>query len=373
MNWFWLLAGLVILTLGADVLVRAASALALAMRVSPLVVGLTIVAFGTSAPELVVSAQAALTGQADIALGNVVGSNIFNVLFILGASALITPLVVAQQLVRFDVPVMIALSLGVWWLGSDGAIGRGDGVLLLAGLLAYTAWCIRSGAQEPPAVEQEYQEAIGALGPDTGARSRVWRDLVLTAVGLGLLVLGSRLFVEAAIEIARTLGVSELLIGLTLVAAGTSLPEVATSLVAAIKGERDIAVGNVVGSNIFNILGVLGLAGTIGPQGVGVAAAALEFDIPVMTAVAMACLPVCFTGHRINRWEGGVFLGYYVAYVAYLASAAETSGWGLSLRIGMLAFVVPLTVLTLVIGVLRQLRRGHNEVRSDGDERAAAS
>jgi cation:H+ antiporter len=356
MSLLLLLAGLAVLTLGAEWLVRGASSLALAMRVSPLVVGLTIVAFGTSTPELVVSVRSSLAGQADIALGNVVGSNIFNVLFILGISAAITPLVVAQQLVRFDVPLMIGLSVLTAFLGWDGALGRGDGLLFVGGLIAYTVWVVRVGGREPPPVAAEYAEALGPVPPAPTVGRILWR-VVLVLVGLGLLVWGSRLFIEAAIEMARALGVSELVIGLTLVAAGTSLPEVATSVLAAVKGERDIAVGNVVGSNLFNILGVLGVSAAVAPQGVAVSPAALAFDIPVMMATAVACLPVFFTGHCIARWEGLMFLGYYAAYVVSLILLATHPQAGNLFAWVMGLFVIPLTVLTLLIGVARQMRQ----------------
>ena len=357
MSLLLLVAGLAILTFGADVLVRAASALALAMRISPLVIGLTIVAFGTSAPELVVSVQSSLAGQADIALGNVVGSNIFNVLLILGLSAVITPLVVAQQLIRFDVPLMIGVSLLVLALGWDGSIGRWDGMFFVAGLVTYTTWAVKTGGQESGLVEDEYAAAVA--GPDNAAaaRHRIPRNLLLTLVGLALLVLGSRLFVSGAIEIARSLGVSELVIGLTLVAAGTSLPEVATSVLAALKGERDIAVGNVVGSNLFNILGVLGVSGVVAPAGVAVSPLALALDVPVMIATAIACLPVFFTGHRIARWEGAIFLLYYGAYVAWLVLTATKSDVRPLFSQVVFGFIAPLTILTILIGLWRQFQR----------------
>ena len=355
MNLLLLLLGLVALSAGAEVLVRSASALAAAARVSPLVIGLTVVAFGTSAPELVVSVQSSWSGQSDIALGNVVGSNIFNVLFILGLSALIAPLVVAQQLVRFEVPLMIALSVVVLLLGLDGAVGRAEGALLAAALAAYTLWSVVQGRRESRAVEEEYRRVFG---PPARAPSlaRVLAQVALAAVGLLLLVLGSRWFVGSAVDIARALGVGELVIGLTIVAAGTSLPEVATSVLAAFRGERDIAVGNVVGSNIFNILGVLGLSALVAPEGIAVSGAALRHDIPVMIAVAAACLPVLFSGHLIARWEGALFFGYYLAYTAHLVLAATHEVAARTFATVLLGFVVPLTVVTLAIGVVRARR-----------------
>lgn len=354
-----LLVGIAILTIGAEVLVRGAGALALAAKISPLVVGLTIVAFGTSAPELVVSLQATLRGQSDIALGNVLGSNIFNVLFILGLSALITPLVVSRQLVRFEVPLMVLLSGLLGLLALDGRIGRLDGMLLCLGLVSYTAWAIiksRSDERKAKAIELPGIEEIAMHGP-----GRVLLQIVLVLVGLGLLVLGSRLFSDSAVEIARGLGVSELVIALTLVAAGTSLPEVATSVMAALRGQRDIAVGNVVGSNLFNIMGVLGVSATAAAEGIGISDVALRLDVPVMIAVAIACLPIFFTGHIISRWEGGLLLAYYFAYTMYLVLAATQASVERNFATIMLGFVLPLTAITLMIGVARSLRQKPSE------------
>jgi cation:H+ antiporter len=348
----FLVLGGVLLTAGAEVLIRGATSLAAAARISPLVIGLTIVAFGTSAPELVVSLQSSLRGQADIALGNVVGSNIFNILLILGISALITPLTVSQQLVWLEVPLMIVLSALVLLLGLDGSIGRLDGAFFVLSLVIYTVWSIRQSRKEQKAIEEEYAKEFG-IDP----KSTTWPGMLLHVAfvvgGLLLLVLGSHWFTDSAVEIARAMHVSELVIGLTIVAAGTSLPEVATSVLAAIRGERDIAVGNAIGSNLFNVMAVLGISSVVSPAGVNVAGPALEFDIPVMIAVAVACLPVFFTGHLIARWEGGLFLGYYLAYVAYLILAAMNARIMHTFGTVMLFFVLPLTVITLLIGVWR--------------------
>jgi cation:H+ antiporter len=354
MTLFLFVLGLALLVVGAEALVRGASRLALAFGISPLVIGLTVVAFGTSAPELAVSATSSLAGSADVALGNVVGSNIFNVLFILGVSALIVPLVVAQQLVRLDVPLMIAASLLVALFGQDGALGRVEGLGLFAGVVLYTWFLLRQSRREAKPVKEEYTEAFGE-----GRPKATWQwllDGALVIGGLALLVLGARWLVDGAVAFARVLGVSELVIGLTIIAAGTSLPEVATSIVAAIRGERDIAVGNVVGSNIFNILSVLGLSAVVAPAGLAVSASALRFDIPVMIAVAVACLPIFLTGHVIARWEGGLFIGYYGLYVTYLILAATGQELIGAFRIAMLGFVLPLTTITLGVVLARSLR-----------------
>lgn len=350
-----LIGGLIVLTIGAEFLVRSASALAAAARISPLVIGLTVVAYGTSAPELVVSLQSSLNDQPEIALGNVVGSNIFNVLFILGVSALIIPLRVAQQLVRFDVPIMIGLSFLVLAMSWDGRIGRFDGLLLAVGLIAYTTWGIVQSRKEQDAVKQEYAAEFGTVSPTTSWGSMLLQVIYL-AVGLILLILGSRWFTEGAVTLSRAFGISEFVIGLTIVAAGTSLPEVATSVMAAIRGERDIAVGNVVGSNIFNIMGVLGISGIVAADGVAVSDAARNFDIPVMISVAVACLPIFFTGHSIARWEGALLLGYFFAYTAYLILAATSPEVTRTYGVIMFGFVVPLTAVTLAVTVFRWVR-----------------
>lgn len=349
----WLLAGLTLLTLGAELLVRGASAIASAAGISPLVIGLTVVAYGTSTPELVVSVQSALQGQADIAIGNVVGSNIFNVLFILGVSAMIIPLTVAQQLVRFDVPLMIVLSIVVELLSLNGFIGRWEGLLLVTSLVAYTVWGVVQSRREQDTVKQEYE---AEFGPSRIQRKRLPLQIVLVAVGLALLVIGSRWFTDAAISVARELGASELVIGLTIVAAGTSLPEVATSVLAALRGERDIAVGNVVGSNIFNIMGVLGIASLVSSEPIAVSPSALAFDIPVMIAVAIACLPIFFTGHLIARWEGAVLLVYFAIYTSYLILAQSNPQVLKTLAPVLLVFVIPLTILGLATSLLRAVR-----------------
>ncbi len=347
------IAGLVGLVAGAELLVRGASKLALSFGISPLVVGLTIVALGTSAPEVAVSVGAVLGGQTDIALGNVVGSNIFNVLFILGISALITPLVVNAQLIRQEVPIMLGASLLLLALALDGNLSFLEGAFLFALLITYTVYLVRQSRAETRAAQEEYAsefEPAEAGGWD----SRLSVQVLLIVVGLGLLVLGSQWLVSASVIIAKALGVSDLVIGLTIVAAGTSMPEVATSVTAALKGERDIAVGNVVGSNTFNILGCLGISGLVsGNQGLAMPPAVLNFDIWVMNAVALACLPVFISGRRIARWEGAVFLLYYTTYVIYLILAAQHHAALGSFSNAVLGFVVPLTVVTLVVLMIR--------------------
>ncbi len=344
--------GIIILIAGAEALVRGASRLASTAGISPLVVGLTVVAFGTSSPELAVSVIASVNNNADISLGNVIGSNIFNVLFILGLSAVIVPLAVSRQIIRLDVPIMIACSVLVFLLGLDGRISRTDGVLFTAGIIAYTTFLIWQSRKEKAAPSDEFVREYEVSGKKT-----LLIDIVLVAAGLGLLVLGSRWLVNGAVTIATYLGLSELIIGLTIVAVGTSLPEVATSVIASIRGERDIAVGNIVGSNIFNILAVLGISGIAAPGGIAVPEAVLRFDIPVMTAVAIACLPIFFTGNVIARWEGKLFLLYYAAYMAYIVLDSTDHYFERTLARGMIWFVIPLTAVTLAVLVIRSIRR----------------
>jgi len=346
--------GLFALIAGARALVRGASKLALSFGVSPLVIGLTIVAMGTSAPEVAVSVGAALDGRTDLAVGNVVGSNTFNVLFILGLSALIAPLVVNAQLIRQEVPIMIGASLLLILLAADGRLGMLESVVLLALLLAYTVFLIVQSRRETAATRDEYAQAL----PPDRAWDRHWSvQVLLVLAGLALLVFGAKWLVDAAVAFARAAGVSELVIALTIVAAGTSMPEVATSVTAALKGERDIAVGNVVGSNVFNILGCLGVSGLVG-GGLPVPAAALAFDLWVMLAAAFACLPVFLTGREIARWEGGLFIGYYFAYTAFLVLAARHHQVLPSFSAAMLSFVLPLTIVTLLVSLLRTQRAG---------------
>lgn len=306
----FLAVGLVLLCLGAEGLVRGSASLALRAGVTPLVVGLTVVAFGTSSPEMVVSTKAAWLGQGSIALGNVVGSNIFNVAVILGLSALVRPLKVNVQLIRFDLPVMIAVSLLAFFMFRDGHLSRAESALLFLAVVVYTVVVIRMARREHSLkVDQEFAE-----GTPKASRS-VLLDFVYVAGGLGLLVVGARLFVHGAVDLARVWGVSEAVIGLTIVAAGTSMPELATSMVAAFRKQEDIAIGNIIGSNIFNLLAILGVAGLIRPfDGGGVQPA----DFYFMLGTSIIILPLMRWGLRLNRVEGLLLLVAYGCYLALL-------------------------------------------------------
>lgn len=298
-----LAGGLVILTFGADLLVRGASAVALRVGLSEIVVGLTVVAFGTSAPELAVSLKAALGGQGDISVGNIVGSNIFNVAAILGISAMVCPLVVHLEIVRRDMPAMTGCSLAfILFLSTGSGIARWEGFVLVLALLAYVGWSIRQGRKLPDPVEDVAPKASSSL----------WLSIGLVLVGFVMLVFGAKLFVDGAVGIARELGWSEAVIGLTIVAAGTSMPELATSVVAALKKQTDIAVGNVVGSNIFNLLCIGGITAVVEPLpsgGIG------WLDLGAMLVTTLILLPLMRTGFRLDRWEGGVLLSIFAGYL----------------------------------------------------------
>ncbi|MGC1219879.1 MAG: calcium/sodium antiporter [Phormidesmis sp.] len=339
---FSLVVGLALLVGGAEFLIKGASKLAATLGISPLIIGLTVVAFGTSAPELAVSLNASLHGQADIALGNVVGSNICNVLLILGVSSVISPLVVAEQLVRLDVPIMIGVSGLLLLFGADGQLSRSDGVILFLGGLFYTIFLLAQSRKEKnKGMLDEYADLKkpSASAKETGLNFLMFVGGVLT------LVAGSQMLVTSATIIARMFEVDELIIGLTVIALGTSLPELATSVMASVRGERDIAVGNVIGSNIFNILIVLGLTSAVSTNGITILASARSFDMPVMLAVAIMCFPIFFTDNEVSRREGVLLLSYYMLYIGYLVlNATAYSPWtGL---IGVV--VVPLTILMVV-------------------------
>ncbi len=339
------LIGLIALIGGAKLLVLGASQLALTFGISSLTIGLTVVAFGTSAPEIGISIFGALRGEGELVIGNIIGSNIFNILLVLGICASITPLVVRRQLIWWDVPLMILASLLFWWLASNGMVGHPGGFILLGGIFLYLIFTFLMLKKQPPLEEK-------ALPTHP-----IWLQLVWIGVGLILLAIGAELLVTGATKMARYLGISELFIGLTVVAIGTSAPEIATTLIALRKGERDMVIGNVVGSNIFNLLGVLGIAALISPDPIVIPVKATTFDIPIMVGVAIATLPIFLTGHRLSRWEGFLFLFYYVLYIVFLFLEAGYSHYLPYFTTALLFFILPLTVLTLIVGVVRHFKQ----------------
>jgi len=310
----YIIGSLVVLYFGANALVKGAASVAERLGVSALVVGLTVVAFGTSTPELIVSVQAAMEGFGGISIGNVVGSNIANIGLILGLSALIYPLKAHMQLIRFDTPVMIATAVLFLVLFLDQRIGRIEGIVFLAGIIAYTVFnVIKSRKEKQKLVINEFEESIPKV-------SRHWAlDVLFIVLGLAALIVGSEFLVDNAVGLARLLGLSEAVIGLTIVAVGTSTPELATSIVAAIKKQPDIAIGNIVGSNIFNILGILGVASLVKP----ISSPEINItDTLMMIFMSLLLLPFIKTGFTLRRWEGGLMLAIYAGYVVYLLNWA---------------------------------------------------
>ncbi len=302
--------GLGALYLGADLMIRGASRLARRLGVNALVIGLTVVAMGTSTPELLVGVVASVRDSGDIAVGNVIGSNVANIALILGIAALIRPIRVQMRLLVREVPIMIFASLAFYIFALNGDLTRFDGLSLLVGFVAYTLYLLEGARRESPAIEVEYQKFVPAGGTLMG-------HLFLTVVGLGILLGGAHFVVSGASQTARFLGVSELAIGLTVVAIGTSLPELATAIAASVQDEGDILVGNVVGSNIFNLLMVLGATSIVRP--LEISPSVISVEAPVMLAVSILVLPFVWTTLRLTRWEGGIFLAAYIAFVVLLA------------------------------------------------------
>ena len=300
--------GLALLAVGAEVLVQGAASLARRLGLSPLVIGLTVVSIGTSLPELVVSVEAALVGSGGLALGNVVGSNIANIALILGVAALVAPIMVRAQVIRIDAPILLGVSLAFVALIWDGGLGRVDGAFLTTGIVAYVLYSLRLARQAPEAVQSEFDAGV------PGHQS-AWLDAGLLAIGIAGLVGGAHFLVDGAIAVAKSLGVSPVMIGLSVVAVGTSLPELATSVVAAWRGQGDIAVGNALGSSIFNLLGILGVTVLIHP----LSTTSLGMtELVVMVGLAVIVLPFLRTAYTLSRTEGAVLLLSYFGYVAYL-------------------------------------------------------
>lgn len=309
--------GLVLLVAGGEILLRGAVALATILRMTPAVIGLTVVAAGTSVPELAVSAIAAWHGSPDISVGNVVGSNIFNIAFILGLAALIRPLAITGNTIKLEYPVMALVTLMCVAVCEDGHISRLDAVLFLAVYVGFTAYVVSLVRQQMSAKEvQEFRAEVTELAKVDNEHPRAWVSMLFITGGIVLLGAGAHSTVTGAVDLARILGLSERVIGLTIVAAGTGLPEVVTSLVSSIRGRDDVAIGNVIGSNLFNILGILGLSALISP--LPIAQEIIDSDGWWMLGITVLLFPMMFTGLRINRWEGGTLLAVYSAYLIVL-------------------------------------------------------
>jgi cation:H+ antiporter len=350
------LLGFVFLVVGADTLVKGASEFATSVGISPLVVGLTIMAFGTSAPELAVSVQSAYVGQPDLTVGNVIGSNILNILMVLGIAAVIAPLTVNTKLIKMDVPLMIAMSILLYLLSMDLMISYIDGIILFSILLVYTVYLIVQSRRDNSIIAEAEMEELEELQKHSKETS-IWVKVAYIVIGLVLLVLGADWLVKGAVVIAQYFGLSELIIGLTIIAIGTSLPELAATVAASLRGEKDLIIGGAVGSNLFNISMVLGISSIVAPAGIQVSPIALNVDMIIMIAVAILCLPTFFSGKQLDRWEGFLFLGYYVAYTIYLLlSALDHPSLPLFNQI-MLWGVVPATVVLLSFHIWHEHRQ----------------
>ena len=350
-----LIGGFALLIVGAEFLVRGASRIAAALGVAPLLIGLTVVSFGTSSPEIAVSVQSSYIGKADIAIGNVIGSNIANILLVLGFSAVASPLLVSRQLIRLDVPIMIGVSVLLLIIGFDNNLGFVDGILFVSLLIAYTFFLISESKKNQTNIEDdEFEKEYGKIKSLTPAQTWIVNPLFII-MGFVMLIFGSDLLVQSAVDIAKAFGISELVIGLTIVAIGTSLPELATSVVASFRGERDIAVGNAVGSNLYNILLVLGLSSVVSPDGLLVSETAIQIDIPVMIGVAALCLPIFFNG-KVSRWEGVLFIVLYILYLLYLFFNASSHPLMPVFFQVLLYGVVPITAILLIGLTWRAIR-----------------
>lgn len=337
-----LIAGLALLVWGADLMVGGASRLADSLGIPKLIVGLTVIAFGTSAPELAISLQSAYSGYSGILVGNVIGSNISNILLILGIAAVLVPVQVSAKIIRVDVPVMIICGLLLFLISLNGIVGFFDAALLVIVLATYLYMLARE-ARYTMSNNKDKRPAVNKP-----------KEFIYFVAGLVMLVYGANLMVENAVEIAVYLGMSELIIGLTIVAVGTSLPEVAAAVAAVWRSEPDIIVGNVLGSNVFNILAVLGITGLVFPGSIQIEEQALWFDMPIMLVTFFACLPIFFTGYSISRWEGALFLFYYAAYILFLVLYSTDHFAAGYVSNGLLFFVIPLTFITLFVISYRQ-------------------
>ena len=350
----YLLLGFVFLLFGADILVRGSVRIAEALGIPPLIMGLTVVAFGTGSPELAISLKAQVVGSSEIALGNIIGSNICNTLLILGITAVLTTVSISIQVVRRDVPFIVLISFAPLVLGINGKISRIDGLLLICLYLLYTYWLVR-GSRQTEDLIQVPKKSIKQKSANSRTYFLIW-NLWLIMCGLLFLFIGSQWVVDSAVSFARILGITELVIGLTIISFSTSLPEIATSVVAALRGRIDIAVGNVIGSNIFNILMVLGIASAVSSHGINVTQQALWVDIPVMISTSIICIPIFLTGRMIDRLEGGLLLFYYGIYMVYLFMRTGGNAYLPEYIAITLGFVIPLTLVILAISFWRFLK-----------------
>ncbi|MGS1097054.1 calcium/sodium antiporter (plasmid) [Aquamicrobium terrae] len=316
----WCLFGLSLLVAGSEMVVRAGSRLAALIGIPPILIGLTIVAVGTSTPELAVGIEAALQGNGSLAVGNIAGTNSFNILFILGLSALLMPLSLEMRTLRFDLPVMTTAALALLAMAWDGMLTRVEGMALFLAGIAYTGAIIRWARRESRAVIAEFSREY-PVPPANGHTRKAGTSLMVLLAGIAIVVVGAEWLVHGAVDLARMMGVSDAFIGLTIVAIGTSSPELVTTIVSTLRQERDIAVGNLLGSSVYNILFILGITALAPSTGISVEPALVHIDIPVMGAAAIACVPIFLSGRQVTRAEGTAFVTAYLAYLAYLVIA----------------------------------------------------
>ncbi len=349
---FSLIVGLIALLGGAELLVRSATKIALFFKLSPLVIGLTIVAFGTSAPEIAVALSGSFDNHIGLGFGNVIGSNIFNLLFILGLMAVFKPLRIVRKVVRVDIPLMIITSAGLLVLAMDGHLSKIEGAIMLLGLVLFTVFTLRQGKKEENDFNKDFRESRKSI-----SRGTLTLQFIILLLSIILLGWGSDRVVDSSVVIARELGIDEFIIGLTIIAVGTSLPELVTSLMALAHRRCDLAVGNIVGSSIFNILGVVSVMTLVSSGGVTVTANNLSMDLPVLLASSVVCLPIFFSGYRISRLEGIFFIIYYLVYIVFFAViTAPDSFFGTYVRISMI-YVIPSVFIIYVFIVLQLGKR----------------
>lgn len=338
--------GLVALVYGADLFLKGVDAFGIKWRISPVIMGLTVVAFATGAPELAISIKAAANGSADLVLGNIIGSNIANILLIIGIGSVMKAIAITPRILKVDLPIVLFVSLVLYWISSDGSLSKLDGVILISMLIAYsifTFFQIKKSRAEHKIVDL-YEPNINPDNLDDGLKFYAI-NLGWLAIGLVMIVMGSDWMVDSAIEIATLFGISELIIGLTIVSIGTSLPEVATSIAIIRKGNPESAIGNVLGSNLYNVLLTLGITILITPQVLQVSSIAINFDLPIMVGVIILCFPIFITGMKITRSEGVVFLLYYASYLTILTLDAISSPYSESFDFAMIWIVIPATAL----------------------------
>ncbi|MAO64315.1 MAG: hypothetical protein CL666_04895 [Balneola sp.] len=356
MTVLFFILGLVMLIAGAELFLKSVDKFGLAWSVSPVVMGLTVVAFATGAPELAISLQAAAEGKPDLVLGNILGSNIANILLILGIAGLVKPLKITNRIIKIDVPVVIGASVLLFVLAMDGSLTPRDGFIILAALVVYSLFVYRQIRKDRQVNRLKNEENPSKLDEPVTA----WfytKYILILLIGLAFIVSGSRWMVDAAVEIAGVLGISELIIGLTIVSIGTSLPEVATSLSAVRHNDSDTAVANVMGSNLYNIFLTLGLTIVVAPGALSVSPDALKLDMPIMIAVALACLPLFWPGKQLGRIEAGGFLFYYIAYMAYLVLISIQHPLEQTMEWWMVWVIMPVTVVLIIAKFVLDYKR----------------